>query len=101
MSELNLSREQIAFAVVIARKLDVSAYVLMPCDIFIHHFGLDQADQLKFFLSTNAWKIKLDDILQLVIITHDQGKVATWPAEDLRRQLSRMERRGVTEQDRK
>jgi len=101
MGEIDLTPQQIAFASIIGQKLKVSGYVLLPYDDFGQHFGRNNAAQLTFVLSTNAWKMKLDETLQLVVVTYDAGKTATWPIEDLKRQVVSMERRGVQEEDRK
>lgn len=101
MHEISLSSQQVAVASKIGREVKAYGYVLIPYEDFGQHFGSDSAEQLRFLLSSNAWKIKLDELLGLVVITQETGKVATWPIEDLKRQIAEMKRRGVAEEDRK
>ena len=100
MGEVDLSPEQINFAVALSGLLRQSGYVLIPYDDFGQYFSHSDSTQLTFILSTNAWKMKLDKLLELVVLTYDDGKKPSWPVEELAKQVNSMSRRGVKSEDR-
>lgn len=101
MGEIDLSPEQLKFALRLSGCLKHSGYALMTYDEFGQSFGYSDSDALKFILSTNSWKMKLDTVLELVVVTYDGNKKPSWPIEELSKQVSSMNRRGVQSEDRK